>query len=87
MDKCWYFCVQKQIRDFVSRFRFVCLILPSSLFAKKKDLCDPTLPFVKTIGPEVYKGEILIMLVSEVTVAVGASVFAVLPGMLVYLFP
>ena len=22
----------------------------------KKDLCDPTLPFVKTIGPEVFRG-------------------------------
>ena len=42
---------------------------------EKKGLCDPTLPFVKTIGPEVYKGEILIMLVSKVTVAVGAWAF------------
>ena len=45
---------------------------------KKKGLCDPTLPFVKTIGPEVYKGEILIMLVSKVTVAVGAWAFCCL---------
>ena len=22
----------------------------------KKDLCDPTLPFVKTVGPEVFRG-------------------------------
>ena len=42
---------------------------------EKKGLCDPTLPFVKTIGPEVYKGEILIMLVRKVTIAVGAWVF------------
>ena len=42
---------------------------------KKKSLCNPTLPFVKTIGPEVYKGEISIMLVSKVTVAIGAWVF------------
>ena len=54
---------------------------------EKKGLCDPTLPFVKTIGPEVYKGEISIMLVSKVTIAIEAWVFAVLPGMLVYLFP
>ena len=42
---------------------------------EKKGLCDPTLPFVKTIGPEEYKGEILIMLVSKVTVAVVAPGF------------
>ena len=42
---------------------------------KKKGLCDPTLPFIKTIGPEVYKGKILIMLVSKVTIAIGAWVF------------
>ena len=48
------------------------------LFAIKKGLCDPTLPFVKTIGAEVYKGEILIMLVSKVTVAVGAWAFCCL---------
>ena len=41
---------------------------------EKKGLCDPTLPFVKTIGP-VYKGEISIMLVSKVTEAVGAWAF------------
>ena len=42
---------------------------------EKKGLCDPTLPFVKTIGPEVYKGEISIMLLSKVTLAIGAWVF------------
>ena len=42
---------------------------------EKKGLCDPTLPFVKTVGPEVYKGEISIMLVSKVTKVVGAWVF------------
>ena len=42
---------------------------------EKKGLCDSTLPFIKTIGPKVYKGEILIMLVSKVTVAVGAWAF------------
>ena len=42
---------------------------------KKKGLCDPTLPFVKTVGPEVYKGEILIMLVRKVTIAIGAWAF------------
>ena len=41
----------------------------------KKGLCDLTLSFIKTIGPEVYKGEILIMLVSKVTIAIGAWVF------------
>ena len=35
---------------------FVCLILPSSLFVMKRDLRDPTLPFVKTVGPEVFSG-------------------------------
>ena len=34
-----------------------------------------TLPFVKTVGPEVYKRKTSIMLVSKVTVAVGAWVF------------
>ena len=42
---------------------------------EKKGLCDPTLPFIKTVRPEVYKGEILIMVVSKVTIAVGAWVF------------
>ena len=42
---------------------------------EKKGLYDPTLLFVKTIGPEVYNGEISIMLVSKVTVAVGAWAF------------
>ena len=42
---------------------------------EKKGLCDPILPFVKTVGPKVYKGEISITLVSKVTVAVGAWVF------------
>ena len=42
---------------------------------EKKGLCDPTLLFVKTIGPEVYKGEISIVLVSKVTIAIGAWVF------------
>ena len=48
----------------------------SSLFAfKKRGSCNPTLPFIKTVGPEVYKREISIMLVSKVTIAVGALVF------------
>ena len=85
MDKCRYFCVRKL-------FCFIILFhsfdLTFFLFAiEKKGLCDPTLPFVKTIGPEVYKGEISIMLVSKVTIAIEAWVFAVLPGMLIYLFP
>ena len=42
---------------------------------EKKGLCDSTLPLVKTIGTEVYKGEILIKLVSKVTIAVGAWAF------------
>ena len=42
---------------------------------EKKGLCDPTLPFIKTIGPKVHKGEISIVLVSKVTIAVGAWVF------------
>ena len=42
---------------------------------EKKGLCGPILPFIKTIGPEVYKGEISIVLVSKVTIAVGAWVF------------
>jgi len=63
-----------------SKFCFVILFRLSELvffpFAfEKKGLCDPTLPFVKTVGPEVYKGEISIMLVGEVTIAVGAWVF------------
>ena len=42
---------------------------------EKRGLCDPTLPFVKTVGPEVYKGEISIMLVSKVTIVIGAWAF------------
>ena len=41
---------------FVTLFCFICLILPSSFFAMKKSLRDPTLPFVKTVGPEVFRG-------------------------------
>ena len=42
---------------------------------EKKGLCDPTLPFIKTIGPEVYKEEISMMLVSKITKTVEAWVF------------
>ena len=41
----------------------------------KKDLCDPTLPFVKTVGPKVFWGEILVVLVSKITVAIWAWAF------------
>ena len=61
--------------DFVL-FDWIC-VLPF-LYAKREGSCIPTLPFVKTIGPEVYKGEILIMLVSKVTVAIGAWPFCCL---------
>ena len=44
-------------------------------FSIEKRFIDPTLPFVKTIGPEVYKGEILVMLVSKVTIVIKAWVF------------
>ena len=48
----------------------------SSLFAfKKRCSCNLTLPFVKAIGPEVYKTGISIMLVSKVAIAVGEWVF------------
>ena len=68
------------VGTFLSKNKFVILFrsfeLVFFLFAfEKKSLCDPTLPFVKTIGPEVYKGEISIMLVSKVTIAVGAWAF------------
>ena len=67
----------------MSENRFVILFRLSELvffpFAfEKKGLCDPTLPFVKTVGPEVYKGEISIMLVSKVTIVVGAWAFCCL---------
>ena len=45
------------------------------MYSKKKGSCNPTLLFVKTKGPEVCKRETSIMLVSKVTVAVGAWVF------------
>jgi len=41
----------------------------------KRGSCVLTLPFVKTIGPEVCKRETSIMLVSKVIVAIGAWVF------------
>ena len=50
------------------------------MHSKKKGLCNPTLPFVKTVGPEVYKRETSIVLVSKLTVAVGAWVFCSLTG-------
>ena len=45
---------------------------------RKKGSCNLTLPFVKTVGPEVCKRETLIMLVSKVTIAVEAWVFCTL---------
>ena len=56
-------------RNFVS---FVLILLSSVLHSRKKGLCDPIFPFVKTIGPGVYEGNFLIMLVSKETIAVGA---------------
>ena len=63
----------------MSKNRFVILFRLSKLvfflFAfEKRGLCDPTLPFIKTVGPEVYKEEISIMLVRKVTIAIGAWV-------------
>ena len=52
----------------------------SSLLHSKKGLCDPILPFVKTIGAEVFQGEISIVLVSKVTMAVGAWAFCNFTG-------
>ena len=42
---------------------------------RKRGSRNSTLPFVKTVGPEVCMRETSIMLVSKVTVAVGAWVF------------
>ena len=53
------------VGTFVSENRFVTLfcnfisfvrsyLLP--FFVMKKDLCDPTLPLIKTVGPEVFRG-------------------------------
>ena len=48
----------------------------SSLFAfGKRCSCNPTLSFAKAVGPEVYKRGISIVLVSKVTIAIGAWVF------------
>ena len=50
--------------------------LLSSLFAfEKRGSCNLTLLFVKTVEPEVYKRETSIIMVSKVTIAVGAWVF------------
>ena len=49
--------------------------LISSLLHSKKGLCDLILLFVKTIGSEVFKGEISIVQVSKVTMAIGAWAF------------
>ena len=51
------------VGTFVFENRFVILFRSFELtffpFAiEKKGLCDPTLSFIKTIGPKVYKGEI-----------------------------
>ena len=64
----------------VSCFCFVILFHSFDLtffpFAfEKKGLCDSILPFIKTIGPKLYKGEISIVLVRKVTIAIGAWVF------------
>ena len=45
------------------------------MHSRKKVYAIWTLPFVKTIGPEVYKRKTSIMLVSKVTIAIGAWVF------------
>ena len=81
MDKCQHFhflkidsqlCFIKQIHNFVS-FDWTCFL--PFLHSKKGDSCDPTLPFVKAVGHEVYKRGISIMLVRKVTIAVRAWVF------------
>ena len=45
---------------------------------RKRGSCNLTLPFIKIVGPEVCKRETSIMLVSKVTIAVGAWVFCCL---------
>ena len=65
---------------FVLENRFVILFRLSKLvfflFAfEKKGLCYLTLSFIKTVGPEVYKEEISMMLVSKITKTVEAWVF------------
>ena len=50
------------------------------LLHSKKGLCNLILSFVKTVGPEVFKGEISIVLVSKVTIAIGAWAFCNLMG-------
>ena len=50
------------VGTFVSENRFIILFRSFDLtffpFAfEKKGLCNPIFPFVKTIGPEVYKGK------------------------------
>ena len=40
-------------RNFVSFCLFDLTFFP---FCNEKDLCDPTLPLVKTVGPEVFRG-------------------------------
>ena len=42
---------------------------------RKRGSRNPTLPFVKTVGPEVCRRKTSIMRVSKVTIAVGACVF------------
>ena len=81
MDKCWHFGILKidsqlrfvkQIRSLVS-FDWTCFF--PFLHSRKKIYAIQTLLFVKTIGPEVYKRKILIVLVSKVTIAIEAWAF------------
>ena len=68
------FRISFRLNKFVISFHLIKLaFFPFCI--QKRGSCNPTLLFIKTIGLEVCKRETLIMLVSKVTVAVGAWVF------------
>ena len=74
------FIISFRLNKFVILFHLIELAFFPFCIQKKKGSCNLTLPFVKTVGPEVCKRETSIMLVSKVTVAVGAWVFCSLTG-------
>ena len=68
------FVILFRLNKFVISFRLIELVF-FPFCIQKRCSCNPTLLFAKAVGLEVYKRGISIMLVSKVTIVVGAWVF------------
>ena len=73
------FVILFRLNKFIILFRLIELVV-FPFCIRKRGSCNLTLSFIKTLGPEACKRETSIMLVSKVTVAVGAWVFCSVTG-------